>query len=155
MATTDKGVRRLVKQRYRARHKTYCLNFSLEEAKELERLASKRNLRIPSYIKAFLNASQNHSGYVVPNEETLQALILEIRAIGTNINQLVRYIHTYRVMEYSDIEKLNNRLSSLEYCITTALSHPPAVTDILEQHLAQHPEKRAELCAWVRRYEEE
>jgi hypothetical protein len=115
---------RLQKQAYRKRMKEYTLIFSAEYAVKIEKYAMDKGMNVTEYFKALIGAQELETGYIVPKNSHLQDLILEIRRIGNNINQLVRYCNTNKVVSMNEISYLKQKLDELEKCIAVSLTKP-------------------------------
>ena len=137
------------KLKYRKSHKLVGLNYSFEKLQEIKKAAAKRKMKAPQYMKAVIENSLTHTGYIVPDDVQLQKLVLSIRAISNNINQLVRYTHERRDVTQKDIEYLQKQLLSLEQSIIQALAHPPELIAFLSDYLLKNPEKKAGLIACI------
>lgn len=112
------------KQAYRKTRKEYTLVFSIEDADQLEEFAKEKGMLVTEFIKSMIKAYQNDSDYILPKENELKTLILEMRKIGNNINQIARYINTNKSISLIDIQQLQDRLIDLEKLITTTLCNP-------------------------------
>ncbi len=141
------------KQKYRKNHKTVSLSFSFDKAKALHEVATRHGKTPPQFLKCLLDASLHGTGYVLPNDNKLQELLLALRHIGNNINQLTRHVHEKGVITHSDIKYLQQRLMQLEKHVTIALERPPSISDILTEHLDEHPETLQSLRAWINQYD--
>lgn len=115
---------RELKQAYRKNRKEYTLVFSTEYAVQLEILAKEKGMPVPEFIRSLLKAYQNDTGYILPKENELKALILEMRKIGNNINQIARYINTNKTISIHDFKTLQDRLTDLEKLIVSSLTYP-------------------------------
>lgn len=116
---------REAKKVYLSNKKYYTLIFHKDTATRLENAAKEKNMTVREFIKALITSHNNGSGYVVPKDDILKNLIIEIRRIGTNINQITRFIHKDKSIRTEDIQYIENRLSQLEVTIIEALTNPP------------------------------
>ena len=112
------------KQAYRKNRKEYTLTLSLEESTQLEGFATVKNMQVLEFIKSLLKAYQNNTGYILPKDNTLKELVIEIRKIGNNINQITRFINTNKRISESDIKMLQELLSQLEQIIVHTMTNP-------------------------------
>ena len=142
--------RREQKRRYRATHRTYRLNFTLKAARELERLASEKGMDVPQYIKALISSGGTQTGYILPRDSKLNDLLLALRRVGNNINQLTRYCHSNHEVTYTDIRNLKSHLGQIEDVVTKALQYPPEITEILKEHLDQNPQSASALMDFIK-----
>lgn len=139
-------------RRYRARHKTFSLSYTTEEAMTLKREAQKRKMKVPEYIKAIVEAQLNGNGYIAPTESKQEELIFLLRKIGNNINQHTRHVHQSRVVKYKDIEMLQDKLLDIERQVVHLLGQPPEITGLLNDYLNQNPERLHNLITWLNNY---
>ncbi len=146
--------RREAKRRYRARTRTFGLIYSIEEATQLEAEANRYGFKgVPQYLKASISSLRNSTSYVVPKDTSLRNLILSLRKAGGNINQVVRYAHERHDISPNDIAKLIGQLSEMEASIKEALTLPPNIIDVLNEHLNRYPEDRDKLMTWLNDYQ--
>ena len=114
---------RLSKQKYRASRYEWLLVFTLNEEKELREKAEKKKLSLKDYIKVAIS-TYDDGRFIVPGDKKIQELILQIRKIGNNVNQLVRYINTNKKLDITDIQKLQKHLAEIEEKIKDLLENP-------------------------------
>jgi hypothetical protein len=112
------------KQAYRKNRKEYTIIFSLDEAKQVEGYAREKQMSVIEFIKAYIKKYKNDGAYILPKDEVLKNLIIEIRRVGNNINQIARYINTNKHINENDLKILEDRLSKLEKIIVGALTNP-------------------------------
>lgn len=112
------------KQAYRKSRKEFTVIFSLEEAKQIEAYAAEKQMSVIEFIKSYVKTYKTDSEYILPKNAELKNLILEIRRIGNNINQIARYINTNKRINENDLKILEDRLSQLENIIVDALTNP-------------------------------
>lgn len=117
------------KQAYRKNRKEYILILTHEESLKAEELAKEKRMSVQEYLKALLKANSEGNGYVVPKENEINLLILEIRKIGSNVNQIVKHINTVKAISIYDIQRLKERLTQLEHLVINSLTNPPKKND--------------------------
>lgn len=115
---------RAQKQAYRKNRKEYTLILPLDGAKLLEDFSSEKRMNPTEFIKALLGTYQNDTHYILPNETILKDLILEIRKIGNNINQIARFININKAISIYEFRKLQDCLAELESRIDFTLTNP-------------------------------
>lgn len=140
------------KAKYRKSHKTFSLSFSLEKAKALNEEAKKYDKTPPELIKSLVDACLHGTGYIVPKESTLRELLLALRRIGNNINQLTRHVHSEGVITHNDIERLQTQLKELEGKLLSALTLPPTIHELLVEYLLDYPEQLQSLIQWLNQH---
>lgn len=141
------------KRLYRARHRTFRVTYTRQEAKGLEREAGKYNKSVPEFLKALVSAHKETKGYILPPDNNLHELIFLLRKIGNNINQHTRHVNASKEVRYIDIERLQNHLLDIEKVVTQSLTQPQAITEVLEEYLRQNPEKLQALIKWLNHYQ--
>lgn len=122
------------KRAYRKTHKTYSLNYTNKEAEELEDLAQRKQMSVPEYLKATAKKERHNTSYIVPKDSQLSELIISIRRIGNNINQMARFANERNNITIKDFEFLNHELRRLEEIITTALTNPPTLEMLIREY---------------------
>lgn len=113
------------KQAYRKNRKEYILILTPEQSLKVEELANEKQMGVQEYIKELLKANSEGNGYVVPKDSEIKYLVLEIRKIGSNINQIVKHINTVKAVSMYDIQRLKERLTQLEHLVISSLTNPP------------------------------
>lgn len=105
----------------------------------LLREAQKRKIKLAPFIrKSCLCYINQH--FLLPSDNRLQELCLEIRKIGNGCNQLVRYFHRKRGLSEKDLNELRKMLNQLEDRISHALRQPKTLDQYLKNLLQNHPE---------------
>ncbi len=112
------------KQAYRKNRKEYILILTPDQALKVEMIAKEKQMSVQEFIKELIKATETTNGYVVPKDSQLKTLVLEIRKIGSNINQITKHINTNKYVSIYDIQRLKERLSQLENIIISSLSMP-------------------------------
>ncbi|MBK9507507.1 MAG: plasmid mobilization relaxosome protein MobC [Bacteroidetes bacterium] len=113
------------KQAYRKTRKEYILILTPEQSLKVEELANEKQMSVQEYIKELLKANTEGNGYVVPKDSGIKYLVLEIRKIGSNVNQIVKHINTVKAISIYDIQRLKERLTQLEHLVINSLTNPP------------------------------
>ncbi|MBN4056108.1 plasmid mobilization relaxosome protein MobC [Rhodothermus sp. AH-315-K08] len=120
--------RRQYKREYRKafnqKRKAVRSYYNAQDFARLKRAAAAHNLPWASFQKVAALAYMEKS-FVVPNEETLHDLVVAMRRIGNNVNQIAHQVNTGREAKRPDIIAMNDYLDRLEKVITDALEHPP------------------------------
>ena len=120
----QKALWREQKRIYRQNKKEFSLLLTTSEADELQQFAKQKNMKVPTFLKSLIKAYSKNTEYIVPDDNTLQNLILEIRKIGTNINQTAKYVNTNKTISKGDIDAFRAKLQELEYLIVSKLTQP-------------------------------
>jgi molybdopterin converting factor small subunit len=120
----QKALWREQKRIYRQKRKEYSLILTKHEANELNKFAQQKKMKVPAFVKSLIKAYGKNTGYILPDDNTLQTLVLEIRKIGTNINQTAKYVNTNKAISQGDIVAFRAQLQELEHLIISTLKHP-------------------------------
>lgn len=120
----QKALWREQKRIYRQSKKEYSLLLTISEADELQQFAKQKNMKVPTFLKSLIKAYTKNTEYILPDDNTLQNLILEIRKIGTNINQTAKYVNTNKTISQGEMDTFRSRLHDLENLIVSTLTQP-------------------------------
>jgi hypothetical protein len=126
---TQKQLWREQKRKYRQNRKEYALILTKNEAVQLKQFAQQKKMKVPAFVKSLIKAYGKNTGYIIPDDNTLQSLVLEIRKIGTNINQTAKYVNTNKAISQGDIITFRAQLQVLEHLIISTLKHPVKKSD--------------------------
>ncbi len=144
LGTHIKNLQNERQQRYRKKHRTFSLCFHNEKACILSREAHRQGMKEAEYLKALFEASLKTS-YVLPKENMLKQLVLEIRQIANTMNTLTRIMHGDVKVAIPDLERLQGHLNDLEGHIKKALTSPPTLPEFLNKEIENTPEKLTSL----------
>lgn len=141
-------------------HKRIRKTISLNEQEDtqLKKAAQQHNMKLNDFMKQAIFGYLNQV-YVIPNEEQVQETIIQLRKIGTNINQIARHINSYQAVEQEQINLLYTLLQGMERSIESNLCKPdslevqlkkalesaPQYLHKIEQILKEHQAKKEEL----------
>lgn len=108
----------------RYKEKVHRVNVLLKSAeyKELENSAKRHKQKITPHIKR-LALAYLHQEFLTPNEQAIQDLQLEIKAIGRNINQIAKRVNTYGSAHFNKLELLSH-IDQLDRLIADRLENP-------------------------------
>lgn len=120
----QKALWREQKRIYRQKRKEYSLILTMHEAKELKKFAQQKKMKVPAFLKSLIKAYSKKTEYILPDDNTLQNLILEMRKIGTNINQTAKYVNTNKFISQSEMDAFRVKLDELEHLIVSKLTQP-------------------------------
>lgn len=96
----------------------------MHEAIELKKFANQKKMKVPAFLKSLIKAYSKKTEYILPDDNTLQNLILEMRKIGTNINQMAKYVNTNKTISKSEMDGFRVKLDDLEHLIVSKLTQP-------------------------------
>lgn len=140
-------------RKWRSKHQSFTVSFTKSEAREIEAMAKKKGYSMCEYLKALAIADLNGLSYVRHQDDSLQRMILETRAIGVNINQVVRFVNTYRELRLQDFQALQRLLAELESKVTKYIERRPLITDQLDSYLNDNPTHVKSLIEWLSKYD--
>jgi hypothetical protein len=120
----QKALWREQKRIYRQKRKEYSLILTMHEAIELKKFADQKKMKVPAFLKSLIKAYSKKTEYILPDDNTLQNLILEMRKIGTNINQMAKYVNTNKTISKSEMDGFRIKLDDLEHLIVSKLTQP-------------------------------
>ena len=123
---------------YRARKVRINIYCSPEEKEELQAAAEHHSRKLGSFIHEAAIAYLKE-GFVVPDVDQLRGLRLEIRRVGTNINQVVTQVNRNGYVKPDDVEVLSERLRIMENAIVHTLTKPMRITEAAVKELYQNP----------------
>ena len=137
-------------------HKTYSkkrirktITLSTAEDKQLKKALKKYDLKLNDGIKQFVFAYLSQT-YVVPNPETIEQLIIQIRKIGTNINQMAHHANTYNTTTEEQLDMVYKLLYQIEERIIEALCMPPRIDILLRDHIRAFPNDERRIMEIIR-----
>lgn len=128
------------KRAYRNAHRTFQLTVPLEEAQRIENSATSIGYTPREFILELLLAHETNSHVSLPPNEQVRQLIFELKRIGTNVNQAMRYANTHRELKPEAFTELQSLLAEVEEMVLQTLIHPKPITDIISMHLQEHPD---------------
>ena len=114
----------------------YC---SAEDREMLQTAARRHGRNLGAFVHEAALAYLQES-FVVPDGGELQSLRLELRRIGTNINQVVTQVNRNGYVKPDDVEVLSERLRIMENAIVHTLTKPMRITEAAVKELYQNPE---------------
>lgn len=126
----DDGRRQYMREyqrRVRTHQKRVELVFAEEEYVRLRQAAKAHGQKLSPFLKACINGYLERR-YIVPADSKVRVLELELRRIGTNINQLARKANRDGV-EVQDIEEALELVYRLEDAVTEAMRNPDEVVE--------------------------
>jgi hypothetical protein len=120
---------RELKQSYRKERKEYVFTLKLEQSRKLEALAESMGMSVQEFIKELLKSKINGDGYIVPKNVDISRLILEIRKVGSNVNQIVKHINAEKNVTIYDLQRIKERLTQLESIVVDYFTNPQKVSN--------------------------
>ena len=147
-----KKYRKNYDNQYKKQFKRVELLLTPSEYRILKKGASEHQQKMRPFLKACVLAYMNKS-FIQPNEEKLRKLRLELRRIGTNINQLVRFVNRTAYIDNEQINSLSNYLKEIDQKVCVVLQQPTDLKEWLSDFIQQHPNNLQKLKALVSQFE--
>lgn len=129
-------------KQYKKKHHRKELLFSDDEWKVLMGALKKHNQE-PKNMSKFLKAcifSYLNTCFILPDDEAVQSVELEVRRVGVLINQLVRYMHTIQDISTNEFEHLQKLFIQLEGFVYETLRVPNSIEELLNEYVQDDPQ---------------
>ena len=132
---SPKNIAKIYRQKYLQNKRRKEVVFSEKEYSYLEAKALEYKRPVGEFIKLCV-FSHLQERYLLHDEALFHALLMEIRRVGTNVNQIARQVNTTGKISLVDSLKLSKRLKDMEYLIKTTLTNPPNMLTELSNAIA-------------------
>lgn len=126
------------RKEYKAKHKRVNITLTNEEYERVGQASSESGQKVTSFVKSTL-LKEVDKVYLLPEDEKVERLILQIRSIGNNINQLTRHIHRSGFISRDDINQLRVALKQVENRVEGEFAQPHDLLGLIEKELASNP----------------
>lgn len=130
----DKAYHLEYTRNYRANNKRLEVYFSKPEYEKIKQEAEEYELRIPEFIRQVIRVHFGETK-LIQNPAQVQQIIVELKRVGNNINQLSRYANTQKSFEEWSI--LRTRLTELETSVITSLSDAVSPIHYVKEAITQ------------------
>lgn len=127
------------------------ITISPQEEVQLQKAARKHGMKMNECMKHCIFAYLNNE-YIVPEKKTVESLILQVRKIGTNINQVARFVNGKRYVEQQQLDVLYQMLSEIEGNIVDQLYHPDQLDIALKKRLEEDDSYHEKVAALLQKY---
>ncbi len=134
------------------RSKRFELWFDLRLVRNLTELAKKLGISVTGTIKKIVRAYFEEI-FVLPDENMLRALRLEIKRIGNLVNQIAVKINASNTVFHSDIKKIQNWIAEMEERIADIFRKPVNLLDLIWQVLEKNPGFLVKLKELIAKFE--
>lgn len=129
---------RNAQKQYRDSHVRKEIIFTKEEFLRICKAAEKHGIKPAPFLRnASLCYMDEH--FILPDEKRVQKLELDLRRIGNNINQLVKYTHQHKWFSKRDLRLLQKHMQDLEDQLSHTFRQPLSLRKYLENHLLKNP----------------
>lgn len=99
------------------------ISFSPKLYERFAKEADLRGLAFNAWVRDTLSAYLDQT-FLVISPQDMQQLVLAIRRIGNNINQVVKYIHSEREVTTEQVHEMLELLKELEATVEAAVQQP-------------------------------
>lgn len=147
-----KQYRKKYDSEYKKQFKRVELLLTTSEYRKLRKEAFEHHQKIRPFLKSCVFAYIDES-FILPDDEKLRKLRLELLRIGTNINQLVRFVNRTVYIDNDQIGSLSQYLKEIDQKVCTALQQPTNLKEWLGDFLKQNPDNLQKLKILVSQFE--
>lgn len=143
------------KYRKEYKHRTKRVNITLtnNEHFAVEVAAGDQGKRVSAYVKdAVIEKATNV--YLLPEDSVAEDLLLQIRSIGNNINQLTRHIHRSGAISMEHMAQLQGQLKRIEDMVVEKFTQPTNILEALQDGITSTPGFFAKLNQFMEEYKE-
>ena len=123
-------------KQYKKKHHRKELLFTNEEWKGLEMALKKHNeadKNMSQFLKACIFAYL-HKGFILPDDEAVQSVELELRRVGVLINQIAKKVNTNQYVIDADIRRIQEYFFALEAYVEESLRTPKTLETLLDEY---------------------
>lgn len=133
-----KAYQKAYHQNYGKKRIRKTISLDSSENTKLVNAAQKHQMKLNYFIKSALLGYLNQV-YVVPNEEQVLQVIIQLRKIGTNINQIARHVNSHQGTEQGQLGAIYSLLEEIEKSIKVNLLTPKILESSLERVFIERP----------------
>lgn len=135
---------------YKRQKKRINITVSNDEYDRILKMAGQNNKKVSRFVKDSI-IQEVDKVYLLPEDEKLENLILQIRSIGNNINQLTRHIHRSNYISKDNIKELQHSIKQIEYSVLQKFSNPDDLLSLVVESSKTNPEFVKELDNLMKR----
>jgi predicted RNA-binding Zn ribbon-like protein len=119
-------LRTYMREVYRPDRKQVTLTFTKQQHRSLQRAAEQSGRKLAPFIRETALASLENR-FLVPKdlEQRLFGFTIQLRKIGTNINQLAHHANQKRHTVTEDLTEIRRVLTRMEAEVIEYVTHPP------------------------------
>jgi hypothetical protein len=125
---------KIYREKYRSNRRRREIMFTKNEYLFLERKAKEYSRPIGEFIKECI-FSYLEKKYLVHDLNLFRAIMLEVRRIGTNINQITRTANTKKIIGQNEILNLTGNVKEIELLVKNSLQNPPEILNELAEQI--------------------
>jgi len=124
---------------------------SISEFNKIEKLAKQYKMKPGTFIKTCLFAYMENK-YILPDRTDLHKLIVELKRIGNNINQITIKLHQTGQWKLFDSDSIYSSLFEMEKIIIKTLESPVNLISRIISEIEAEPEFVEKLQLIISRY---
>lgn len=119
-------MREYMRTEYAPTKKRVNLTLTLQEHKRLQKAAKKSGRKLAPFIREAVLAALEQR-YLVPadTQQQLDDAIIQLRKIGTNINQLAHHANAKQHTTAEDLRLIRQALTRMEHALKKTITEPP------------------------------
>lgn len=126
-------------QKRRKNHKRVEVYFTPEQYQQLHAHAKNHQLKVAPLVKV-ATLAYFQKLFILPDFNQLHELVLGIKRIGNNVNQIAYVSNVRKSVYHSQIEHLSQLVKDLEKLVHRSLTTPDDLEGLVKQALKEKPE---------------
>lgn len=123
---------KVYREKYRADKRRREVVFRKDQYREIEIKAKEYKRPVGEFIKDCLFAYFDNR-YIVKDEDLYRCILMEIKRIGNNINQIARKVNRNNSVSFIDTTKVSKEIKEMEVMIKNSLEKPPELLDTIQK----------------------
>jgi len=149
-----KNYQKLYKQKRRKTLKYLRLELPQSDFDIIEKMAKRHQMKVATFARQSIFAYLSQR-YLIPQTGELHQLKMEIRKIGTNLNQVARKVNQEQYPDYyQTVFNLKENVNELEQLIKSKFENPPNMIFLLEELFQNNPEMKEQVKSLISKLEE-
>lgn len=126
------------KQQRRRTHTSITLSYPNREAGTLKQEATSYQMKLPEYLRQCIDAYRSQT-FILPNEEQIRSLEIELKRIGNNINQIAKHLNRQQRNPHSSIELVRKELEAFDQKFSRIFRAPWRLKSFIEKRIEEDP----------------
>ncbi len=123
---------------FRQKNRSVTLSFPNNEARAMEAESKNCGMKLPAYLKSCIRAYRNQT-FVLPDDEAVRQLELELQSIGSFINGLERTMRISGDIELTTLHNIRHQLEVVEQMLSKLLREPVEFQEYVRQQMTADP----------------
>ena len=120
------------------RHTSITLSYPNHEAATLKKEAERYQMKLPEYLRQCIDAYRSQT-FILPNEEQVRSLEIELKRIGNNINQIAKHLNQQQSNPHSSIELVRKELEAFDQKFSRIFRTPWKLKSFIEKRIEEDP----------------